>query len=143
MQANWTRLFPITNLLTVVIAFVVTFCVSLMSAETTRADSGAAKNVIVLLADDLGWGDVGFHKGVAETPRIDQLAKEGVELSRFYAYPACSPARGALLTGRFPHRFGIVGPTTPRADRISNQLDRQVACWTFDGGGQAPDEARL
>lgn len=72
------------------------------------------KNVVILLADDLGWGDVGFHGGTAETPSIDQLAAEGVELKRFYAYPACSPARAAMLTGRFPHRYGIAGPVRPR-----------------------------
>ena len=66
------------------------------------------------MADDLGWGDVGFHGGIASTPNLDQLAKESVELTRFYAYPACSPARAALLTGRFPQRFGIVGPVRSR-----------------------------
>lgn len=74
----------------------------------------AQHNVIVLLADDLGWGDVGFHGGAAETPNIDQLAAEGVQLDRFYAYPACSPARAAMLTGRFPHRYGITGPVRDR-----------------------------
>lgn len=94
----------------------------LSSSNSVFADNGTAKtitpttkkNVIVLLADDLGWGDVGFHDGKAQTPNLDQLAKEGVELSRFYAYPACSPARAAMLTGRFPHRYGITGPTRPR-----------------------------
>lgn len=92
--------------------------VLLSSSNSVFADNGTAnttkKNVIVLLADDLGWGDVGFHDGKAQTPTLDQFAKEGVELSRFYAYPACSPARAAMLTGRFPHRYGINGPTRPR-----------------------------
>ena len=74
----------------------------------------APKNIVILLADDMGWGDVGFHGGLASTPNLDQLAKESVELTRFYAYPACSPARAALLTGRFPQRFGIVGPVRAR-----------------------------
>ena len=74
----------------------------------------APKNIVILMADDLGWGDVGFHGGLANTPNLDQLAKESVELTRFYAYPACSPARAALLTGRFPQRYGIVGPVRAR-----------------------------
>lgn len=79
-----------------------------------RSEGRAAKNIIILLADDLGWGDVGFHGGIAETPNIDQLVAEGLELERFYAYPACSPARAAMLTGRFPHRYGIKGPVRRR-----------------------------
>ena len=77
------------------------------------------KNVVILLADDLGWGDVGFNGGNADTPNIDQLAAEGVRLNRFYAYPACSPARAALLTGRFPERYGISGPVRPRDPGLS------------------------
>lgn len=78
----------------------------------------AAKNVVILLADDLGWGDVGFHGGAAETRNIDQLAADGVRLNRFYAYPACSPARAAMLTARFPGRYGIQGPVRPRDEGL-------------------------
>ncbi|TWU43516.1 Arylsulfatase [Novipirellula aureliae] len=88
------------------------------------ASAEAHKNIVILLADDLGWGDVGFHGGSAQTPNIDRLAAEGVELNRFYAYPACSPARAAMLTGRFPGRYGIVGPVRPRDEGLpmSEQL---------------------
>ncbi|TWU59263.1 Arylsulfatase [Rubripirellula tenax] len=82
------------------------------------ADDATHKNIVVLLADDLGWGDVGFHGGIAETPNIDSLAKDGVRLNRFYAYPACSPARAAMLTGRFPGRYGISGPVRPRDEGL-------------------------
>lgn len=78
----------------------------------------AEKNIVILLADDLGWGDVGFHGSVAETPNIDQLAADGVELNQFYAYPACSPARAAMLTGRFPRRYGIAGPVRVRDEGL-------------------------
>ena len=88
------------------------------SSTAKTSPASAQKNVIILLADDLGWGDVGFHKGVASTPNLDRLATESVELTRFYAYPACSPARAALLTGRFPQRFGIVGPVRPREEGL-------------------------
>ena len=60
------------------------------------------------LADDLGWGDISLHGGIARTPNIDRLAEEGIELQRYYAYPFCSPTRAAMLTGQMPRRFGIV-----------------------------------
>ena len=50
-------------------------------------------NVVIFLADDLGWADVGFHGSETRTPNIDRLAREGVEMERFYSYPVCSPTR--------------------------------------------------
>ncbi|MGH0029574.1 MAG: arylsulfatase B [Myxococcota bacterium] len=64
-------------------------------------------NLVVLMADDLGWGDVGFHDGPWRTPAIDRLAAEGTELAQFYVLPVCSPTRAALLTGRHPLRYGM------------------------------------
>jgi len=65
-------------------------------------------NVVIFLADDLGWSDVGFHgEESIETPSLDRLAAEGVELHRFYTTPICSPTRAALMTGRDPMRLGV------------------------------------
>lgn len=64
-------------------------------------------NVIVIVADDLGWADVGFHGGDIDTPSLDRLAAEGTELHRFYTTPICSPTRAALMTGRNPMRLGV------------------------------------
>jgi len=64
-------------------------------------------NIVVMVADDLGWADVGFHGGEIETPSLDRLAREGVELRRFYTTPICSPTRAALMTGRDPMRLGV------------------------------------
>jgi arylsulfatase A-like enzyme len=72
-----------------------------------------APNILVFVVDDLGWGDVAYHKGHIPTPHLDRLASEGVDLQRFYVYPVCSPTRAAFLTGQMPRRFGIadvVGP---------------------------------
>ncbi len=68
-------------------------------------------NVVIFLADDLGWADVGFHGGDIETKTLDRLAREGAELQRFYTTPICSPTRAALMTGRDPVRFGVVYAT--------------------------------
>ncbi len=70
-------------------------------------------NIIIILADDLGWGDVGFHGSSIMTPNIDALAKEGVQLNRYYTTPICSPTRAGLLTGRYPNRHGIREATIP------------------------------
>ena len=64
-------------------------------------------NIVILLADDLGWGDVGYHGGRIETPHIDRLAREGVRLENFHVCPLCSPTRAGLMTGRWPIRYGM------------------------------------
>ena len=66
-------------------------------------------NVVILLADDLGWGDLSAHGGGVATPNIDRLFKQGVELRNFMGWCVCSPTRAMLLTGRHPFRVGT-GP---------------------------------
>lgn len=64
-------------------------------------------NIVIILADDLGYADVSYNGGTAATPNIDRLANEGVKLQRFYACPLCSPTRAGLMTGRWPIRYGM------------------------------------
>ena len=66
-------------------------------------------NVIMIMADDLGWGDVGFNGNpVIKTPELDRMAANGIQFTRFYAAsPVCSPSRGSCLTGRNAERYGI------------------------------------
>jgi arylsulfatase A-like enzyme len=66
-------------------------------------------NVILCMADDLGWGDVGFNGNrIIKTPHLDAMAKNGLKFTRFYAQaPVCSPTRGSVLTGRHPYRYGV------------------------------------
>jgi len=70
-------------------------------------------NMVILLADDLGWADVSFHGNEIKTPHLDQLVAEGAELSRFYACPVCSPTRAGLMTGRYPIRYGLMRAVIP------------------------------
>jgi arylsulfatase A-like enzyme len=74
-------------------------------------------NVLFIVADDLGWGDVGWHNGFAKTPNLDRLVREGVELDQHYVQPVCTPTRTALLSGRYPGRFGphALAPSNLRA----------------------------
>ena len=64
-------------------------------------------NIVFIMADDLGNADLGYRGGEMKTPNIDQLAKEGVRLESFYGEPVCTPSRAALMTGRYPMRYGL------------------------------------
>ena len=81
------------------------------------APAGAAPNIVIVVADDLGWGDVGYHGSEIRTPELDRLATVGVRFDRFYVNPACSPTRATLLTGRFSISTGLLGPSHPWYER--------------------------
>ncbi|MEE1544956.1 MAG: sulfatase-like hydrolase/transferase, partial [Alphaproteobacteria bacterium] len=70
-------------------------------------------NIVIIVADDLGWADVGFHSDRIPTPHLDRIAREGVELDHFYVFPMCSPTRAGLMTGRYPIRFGMARAVIP------------------------------
>lgn len=73
-------------------------------------------NFLVILADDLGWADLGQDGSRIDTPHLDRLAREGVKLTNFRASaPMCSPTRAALLTGRYPHSVGMPELASPQA----------------------------
>lgn len=63
-------------------------------------------NILFILADDLGWGDVSYHGSDIRTPAIDRLAESGIQLEQHYVCPMCTPTRVSFLTGRYPGRFG-------------------------------------
>jgi arylsulfatase A-like enzyme len=64
-------------------------------------------NIVYMVADDLGWKDVGFHGSDIKTPNLDRLAAGGARLEQFYAQPMCTPTRACLMTGRYPFRYGL------------------------------------
>lgn len=72
-------------------------------------------NIIIIIADDLGWNDVGFHNPKMITPHLNEFAQKGIELKRFYVGSLCSPTRAGLLTGKYPDRFGLRNVVGPRA----------------------------
>jgi len=98
-------------------------------------------HVVVILADDLGWNDVGYHGSELATPRLDALAAKGVVLDRFYAQPSCSPTRAALMTGKAPIRLGVLSPISkhnptglPLGERLLPQYLRDAGYQTFMTG---------
>ena len=80
---------------------------SVFSLQAAKADK---PNVIMIMSDDQGWGDVGFNDNDAIiTPNLDKMAQGGVKFDRFYAAsPLCSPTRGSCLTGRYPFRLSLI-----------------------------------
>ena len=86
------------------------FLASACAAAAAAQSRARTPNVILIFADDLGYGDLGvFGNPVIRTPNLDRMAAEGVKLTNFYsAAPNCSPSRSALMTGRYPIRSGMV-----------------------------------
>ncbi len=87
-------------------------------AKGSRAVRNKKPNVVFILADDLGWRDVGcFGSRIYDTPHIDQLAREGVRFTNAYAAcHVCSPTRASILTGKYPARLGLTDWLPGRKD---------------------------
>ena len=96
----------------------------LLQAPAAPAETRRQPNIVVIVADDLGWKGVGYHDGFVRTPHIDRIAKQGVELDRFYVSPMCSPTRAALLTGRNHHRSGF-----GQIAELANNWDGYTGHW--------------
>ena len=83
-----------------------------MAASLAVSDSAANSsrpNILLIVADDLGYSDIGIFGSEISTPNIDALAAEGITLTQFHVYPNCGPTRGAMMTGVDPHRAGMGG----------------------------------
>ncbi|MBI3696344.1 MAG: sulfatase-like hydrolase/transferase, partial [Acidobacteria bacterium] len=77
-------------------------------AATALRAADRPPNIVLIFADDLGYGDLGCYGGSIRTPNLDRLAAEGVRFTHFYsANPLCSPSRASLMTGRYPTRVGV------------------------------------
>lgn len=97
------------------------------------AHAAERPNVVVILADDQGWGDLSLHGNTnLQTPRIDSLARDGARFERFYACPLCAPTRAEFLTGRYHSRGGVHGVTTG-AERLN--LDEKTIADAFRAAG--------
>ncbi len=93
------------------------FVLTLVLVSFAASAASSRPNIVFILADDLGWADVAFHRGNAPTPNLDKLAANGVELTQHYVAPVCSPTRTGLMTGRCWSRFNVTTPQNERALR--------------------------
>ena len=93
-------------------------------------------NVLLLVSDDQGWGDVGYHGSEISTPNIDKLAKEGLEMNRWYSNPWCGPTRASLLTGHIAARHGIFsgGGNLTHDEQLMNEAFREAGYMTMTAG---------
>ncbi len=106
MSANGFRRFEQVGVLTIGI-------LSLCAWSPMTAAAERLPNIVIIFADDLGYGDLGcYGHPTIRTPNLDGLAAEGIRFTQFYsAAPVCTPSRAALLTGRYPIRSGMTGQT--------------------------------
>ncbi|MCA9011535.1 MAG: sulfatase-like hydrolase/transferase [Planctomycetaceae bacterium] len=94
----------------------------LIPVSSLLADNQSKPNIILIMADDQGWGDTGYNgHPELKTPNLDEMAKCGLRLDRFYAaHFNCSPTRASVMTGRHPLRYGTFGPGAPiRAQELT------------------------
>ncbi len=96
-------------LLVAVVIGVVSIAITFAPSPTDAAVTAAAErpNIIVIMADDMGFSDIGCYGGEIETPNLDRLAAGGVRFTQFYNTARCCPTRAALLTGLYPHQAGV------------------------------------
>lgn len=86
------------------------FIIGCSNPDTKQSESSKAEqkpNIVLILADDMGFSDLGNYGSEISTPSLDRLASEGTRLKRFYANTICAPSRASLLTGQYPHKAGI------------------------------------
>ena len=114
----------------------------LFGVLATHAMASDKPNIVIMVADDLGWADVGYHGGNIDTPSLDKLAEEGVRLNRFYTTPICSPTRAALMTGRDPHSLGHRLWRDPSLGQYWCEPSRALYAAVISGGGLSNSDGR-
>jgi arylsulfatase A-like enzyme len=106
--------------------FLTSILTTIVAASAALQTPAAKPNIVFVVADDLGWKDVGFHGSDIRTPNLDRLATEGMELKQYYVLPMCTPTRAALMTGRYPFRYGLQTGVIPSGGKYGLSLDEQL-----------------
>jgi len=138
---------------------------SVLCGSSFAVEKPARPNILFLLADDLGYGDLGcYGHPRIKTPTLDRLARDGTRFTQFYVYPLCSPTRAAAITGQFPSRWRIFGhfaslasntqrgmphwldpqaPAMPRALQRAGYRTAHFGKWHLGGGSGSFRNGRL
>lgn len=95
-------------------------CLLLLAAAGARRSGGSPVNILLIVADDLGYNDLtSYGSPTIETPNIDQIGRNGARFTQFYTgAPVCTPSRSSMLTGRLPVRSGIFSDLQAPADEL-------------------------
>lgn len=129
-----------------ILSLIMAGTIFLPSCSPSSGKASEKPNILIILADDMGFSDLGCYGGEMETPNLDQLASEGVRFSQFYNTARCCPTRASLLTGLYPHQAGVgymtekLGETTAyqghlRSDRYTiAELMKQAGYTTLHVG---------
>src|SRR5258708_4800663 len=83
------------------------FAVGLLAGMFQLQAAPARPNIVIIMADDMGFSDLGCYGSEINTPNLNTLAKEGLRYTRFYNCARCCPSRAALMTGVYPHEAGV------------------------------------
>lgn len=106
------------------ICFIAFFALTLVFPTTIFSQK--RPNIILMMSDDQGYGDIGGHGNpYLKTPNIEAIGKAGLEMTHFFAYPNCSASRAAILTGRYPYRTGVTAVT--QVDHFMNTEETTIA----------------
>src|SRR5512137_2044590 len=97
--------------------FLILSLISPLALPTDVAKPAARPSIILVLADDMGFSDLGCYGSEIQTPNLDRLAAGGLRFSQFYNCALCGPSRAALMTGLYPHQVGITNWTGLLNDR--------------------------
>jgi arylsulfatase A-like enzyme len=120
------------------LSFILLTSLLLFHHSVTLADEVKRPNIVIFLADDLGWADVGWHGHATntpiKTPNLDKLAASGLKLEQFYVQPVCSPTRASLMTGRHTFRYGLQNVVRPWAEYGLPTEERTLANALHDAG---------
>ena len=107
------------------IPFVCVLGSAIAASVTVQADTAHRPNIVILLADDLGYGDLGcYGHPTIRTPNLDRMAAEGMKFTQYYAWCNCSPSRAALLTGRLPVSNGDEPRAGPQVRQAASPITR-------------------
>jgi arylsulfatase len=108
---------------TLVLITLIAFFSTGVGENALGGDNRSQPNIVLILADDLGYSDIGCYGGEIRTPNLDRLAAGGVRFSQFYNCALCGPSRAALMTGLYPHQVGIFNWTGLLNDRCVTMFE--------------------